>query len=295
MTRHAPPPGEEGLILINVLLFVAIASGLVLLMVNREELALDGALRMREASRAAAIVRGGELSAVTALRRDAEEAPEADHRGEPWAAIAERGIAIEGGGTFDLAVADAEGRFNINNVRTGEAAAVILFEAIARDAGLDPEQTLQAIAYVRAFGPVTDLRPIRLAGLDPAAADRLATMVTALPRPTEINLNAAGRELLSLMLRDPVAVERLIALRDRQGYIEEADLAAQNLSRPPGTRFASDHFWVRTRASVGGTSQSAAALVERRDREDGTPETVVVERWRNAGIPPDVPDFPPAK
>lgn len=293
MTRRAVPRGEEGLILINVLLFVAIASGLVLLMVNREELALDGALRQREAARAAAIVRGGELSAVTALRLDAAEAPEADHAGEPWATIAESGIAIDGG-TFDLTVADAEGRFNINNVRTGEASAVILFQMIARDAGLDDEQILQAIAYVRGAGPVTDLRPIRLAGLDPAAAARLESMVTALPSPTQINLNAAGRELLTLMLRDPVAVERLLAIRERQGFLTREDLTDENLSTPPGTRFSSDHFWVRTRATIGGTAQQAAALIERRALEDGSRETVVVERWRNAAIPPGVPDFPPA-
>lgn len=285
-------PGEEGLILVNVLLFVAIASGLVLLMVNREELALDSALRLREAARAAAIVRGGELSALTALRRDAEEAPEADHRAEPWAAVAESGIAIEGGGRFDLAVADAEGRFNINNVRTGEASAVILFESIARDAGLTPEQIVQAIGYVRAAGPVTDLRPIRLAGLDPAAAERLAAMVTALPVPTQINLNAAGRELMVLLLRDPVAVERLLARREQRGFLEATDLTDAGLSMPPGTRFASNHFWVRTRAGVGGTRQQGAALIERRRREDGGTDTVIVERWRNAAIPPDVPDFP---
>ena len=66
--------GEEGMILVNVLMFVAIAAGLVLLMINREELALDRGLRTREAARALAIVRGGELSAVVALRRDAIEA-----------------------------------------------------------------------------------------------------------------------------------------------------------------------------------------------------------------------------
>ncbi|PCD01884.1 Type II secretory pathway component PulK-like protein [Sphingomonas spermidinifaciens] len=287
--------GEEGLILVNVLLFVAIASGLVLLMVNREELALDGALRMREASRAAAIVRGGELSALTALRRDAEDAPEVDHRAEPWAAVAQRNIPIEGGGSFDLAVADAEGRFNINNVRSGESSAVILFESIARDAGMTPEQIVQAIGYVRAAGPVTDLRPIRLAGLNPATADRLGRMVTALPVQTQINLNAAGRELMTLLLRDPVAVERLLAVRERKGFLDRDDLSRENLMMPPGLRLASDHFWVRTRASVGSTSQQGAALIERRKRDDGTRETVVVERWRGAAMPPDVPEFPAAR
>ena len=95
---------EQGMILVNVLMFVAIASGLVLLMINREEVALDRSIRSREAARALAIVRGGELSALSALQRDARVAPEADYPGEPWGAIGENGIAIEGG-RFDLAIA----------------------------------------------------------------------------------------------------------------------------------------------------------------------------------------------
>ncbi|UZK70502.1 type II secretion system protein GspK [Sphingomonas sp. S1-29] len=290
MTRRPPPPGEEGMILINVLLFVAIATGLVLLMVNREELALDGALRMREASRALAIVRGGEVSALVALRRDAIEAPQVDHAAEPWGALAESGIAIEGG-TFDLVIADAEGRFNINSLRSGEAAPVIMFNTIARQVGLDEEQMLLAIAYVRGQGPITDLRPIRLAGVERAVADRLQRLVTALPGITQINLNAADREMLLLLFNDPAVVDRLIAVRDRQGFLTQQDLSDQNVTAPPGTRFASNTFWVRTRATIGSTAQSGAALIQRRPRDDGSIETVTVERWRNAAVPPEAPAF----
>lgn len=284
------PPGEEGMILVNVLMFVAIATGLVLLMVNREELALDGSLRMREASRALAIVRGGEVSALVALRRDAIEAPQADHAAEPWGALAESGIAIEGG-SFDLAIADAEGRFNLNNVRTGEAAPVILFETIAREVGLEPDQIVQAIGYVRAFGPITDLRPIRLAGVDPAVADRLQLLVTALPGVTQINLNAADREMLILLFREPAVVDRLVAVRERQGFLTSGDLSDQGVTMPIGTRFASNTFWVRTRARIGGTTQAGAALIQRRPVEGGLMETVTVERWRNAAVPPEAPAF----
>jgi general secretion pathway protein K len=42
---------EQGMILVNVLMFVAIASGLVLLMISREELALDRSLRGRNRAR----------------------------------------------------------------------------------------------------------------------------------------------------------------------------------------------------------------------------------------------------
>ena len=285
---------EEGMILVNVLMFVAIAAGLVLLMINREELALDRGLRTREAARALAIVRGGELSALVALRRDGEQAPEVDHVGEPWAKLSENGAPIEGG-SFDLAIADAEGRFNINSVRTGEVSSTILFQTIGSEVGLTPEQIVAAVEYVRLQGPVTDLRPLRLAGVEPKVADRLERLVTALPGTTTLNLNAADEEMLALLFRDPLVAQRLVEVRARQGYLTAKDLSDQNVSLPRGTSFRSNTFWVRTRATIGGTSQQAATLIQRRRRDDGTVEAVPVERWRNAAVPPGAPPLPVAK
>jgi general secretion pathway protein K len=285
---------EEGMILVNVLMFVAIAAGLVLLMINREELALDRGLRTREAARAQAIVRGGELSAVVALRRDAEQSPEVDHVGEAWAKLSESGAPIEGG-TFDLAIADAEGRFNINSVRSGEVASTILFQAIGNEAGLTGEQIVAAIEYVRLRGPVTDLRPLRMAGVEPKVADRLERLVTALPGRTTLNLNAASEEMLAMLFRDPLIAQRLVAIRTRQGYLTAKDLADQNVSLPWGTSFRSNTFWVRTRATIGGTSQQTATLIQRRLTEDGRIEVSPVERWRNAAVPPGAPPLPVAK
>lgn len=279
---------EEGMILVNVLMFVAIAAGLVLLMINREELALDRGLRTREAARALAIVRGGELSALVALRRDGEQAPEVDHVGEPWAKLSENGAPIEGG-SFDLAIADAEGRFNINSVRSGEVSSTILFQTIGNEVGLTPEQIVAAVEYVRLHGPVTDLRPLRLAGIEPKIADRLERLVTALPGTTTLNLNAADQEMLALLFRDPVVAQRLVEVRARQGYLTAKDLSDQNVSLPRGTSFRSNTFWVRTRATIGGTSQQAATLIRRLRRDNGTVEAVPVERWRNAAVPPGAP------
>ncbi|UZK67461.1 general secretion pathway protein GspK [Sphingomonas sp. M1-B02] len=282
---------EEGMILVNVLMFVAIAAGLVLLMINREELALDRALRTREAARALAVVRGGELSALVALRRDAEVAPDIDHVGEPWARLSEAGARIEGG-SFDLAIADAEGRFNINALRSGEVASVILFQTIATEAGLRPEQMIAAVEYVRLYGPVTDLRPLRMAGVDPKAAAMLERLVTALPGTTSLNLNAADQEMLRILFRDPQVAERLAAVRARQGYLTLKDLTDQNVTMPWGASFRSNNFWVRTRATIGGTSQQAATLIQRRRTADGLVEVVPVERWRNAAVPPGAPALP---
>lgn len=288
MTRPAPVDDEAGMILVNVLLIVAIASAAVLLLINREQLALDRALRMREASRAMAIARGGELSAVTALARDVAEAPSIDHRGEGWARIEERGREIEGG-RFDLAVADAESRFNVNLLRGGDASAVILFQQLAREAGLNEEQVIEAIAYVRQFGPLSDLRPLRLAGVPPTVADRLSRLVTALPGKTTINLNAATPEIMIQLFREPTKVARLIALRERQGYLSLKELGDEQLTMPAGTSFRSNSFWVRTRVTIGGTSQQVVTLIQRRPDAAGRIETVPVARWLNAAAPPDAP------
>jgi general secretion pathway protein K len=282
---------ETGMILVNVLMFVAIASGIVLLLISREELALDRGLRMREAARALAVVRGGELSALVALRRDAEVAPDVDHVGEPWAKLSETGAPIEGG-TFDLAIADAEGRFNLNSLRSGEAASTVLFQTIGHEAGLTPEQIVATIEYVRLSGPVTDIRPLRLAGIDPKVVAQLERLVTALPGTTALNLNAADEEMLRILFRDPLVAARLAAVRQRQNYLTLKDLSDQNVTMPWGASFRSNSFWVRTRATIGGTSQQIATLIQRKRLPDGRIEVVPVERWRNAAVPPGAPAFP---
>ncbi|MES2988788.1 MAG: Type II secretory pathway component PulK-like protein [Pseudomonadota bacterium] len=283
--------GEEGMILINVLMFVAIASGLVLLMINREELALNQGLRTREAARALAVVRGGELSALVALRRDAETAGDADHAAEPWGKLSERAVPINGG-TFSLAISDAEGRFNVNSLRSGEAASVILFQTIADMVGLLPQQAVAAAEYIRREGPLTDLRPLRLAGIEPKVADRLERLVTALPGTTALNLNAADPEMLGILFRDPQVAQRLAEVRSRQGYLTLKDLSDQQVTMPFGTSFRSNTFWVRTRATIGTTSQQGATLIQRRKNANGKFEVVPVERWRGAAVPPGAPALP---
>ncbi|MCW3835753.1 general secretion pathway protein GspK [Sphingomonas canadensis] len=288
---RAPRDDEQGMILINVLMFVAIASGLVLLLITREELALDRGLRMREAARALAVARGGELSAEVALRRDLEQAPGQDHAREPWAELSERGAAIEGG-TFDLAIADAEGRFNVNSLRSGEAGALVLFQTMAREVGIDDKDIEAIIAFVRLKGPVTDLRPLRLLGLDPVVLARIEPLVTALPGNTSVNLNAADEAMLAILFRDPAVARRLAALRARQGFLTAKDLTDANVTIPWGTSFRSTTFWVRTRATIGGTSQQLATLIRRGFDGDGRPLALPVARWRNAAIPREAPDYP---
>ncbi|HVJ01360.1 MAG TPA: Type II secretory pathway component PulK-like protein, partial [Sphingomonas sp.] len=149
-----------------------------------------------------------------------------------------------------------------------------------------------AIQYVRLNGPVTDLRPLRLAGIDPKVADRLERLVTALPGRTTLNINAASEDVLAVLFHDPVVAARLVEVRDRQGFLTQKDLSDNNVSLPWGTSFRSNSFWVRTRATIGDTSQQAATLIQRRRTPDGKVEAVPVERWRNAAVPPGAPALP---
>jgi len=290
--RRAPPRHEEGMILVNVLLFVAIASGILLLLITSEDGALERAARMREAARAMAIARGGELSAVVALRRDALVAPDSDSRSEPWAALSERGAPIEGG-SFDLAIADAQDRFNINALIEPDPVAAGILGHIAAAVGLTQEQAAKAAAAIRAAGPVADLRPLTALGLPPAQLARLSGLVTALPYASPINLNAASEDMLTVLTGDAMAARRIVAIRDRQGYVTAADLATLNVAMPQGAGLTSNLFWVHGRVRIGDTSQQLTSLIARRDAPGGGgKQALVVGRWVGASAPVQAPVLP---
>jgi general secretion pathway protein K len=143
--------------------------------------------------------------------------------------------------------------------------------------------------------PVTDLRPIAALGFDPAVIEKLGHLVTALPGNSTVNLNAADEEMLAMLFRDPLVAARLIAVRKRKGFLTQTDLTDQHVTLPWGTSFRSNSFWVRTRATIGGTVQQSATLIRRRVTQEGKVEAVPVERWRNAAVPPDAPAFAPVK
>ena len=278
---------ESGMILINVLLFVAIASAVVLLMVTAEESALHRSGRLIEASHARAAALGGELSAIAALRRDAVAAPDTDNSTEPWARIGQKNVAIQGG-RFELAVADAEDRFNINLLIKGDPAGLALGGKIADAIGLSQDQLVGAVQYLRIAGPVSDLGALERVGLPPVTITRLERLVTPLPGDSHIDLNSVNEDLLGIMIGDPAAAHILIAVRARQGYLTPQDLLVQHVPQPPLSAYASNFFWVRTRVTIGDTSQQLTSLVRR--RRDGRQLYVEpIARWWGAYPPPQAP------
>ena len=278
------------MILVNIVALVALASSIVMLMLSTGASGVDRSIRFREASQAAVLARAGEMSAVTALRRDAEEAPETDHPREPWAQVIEREAGIEGG-TFTLAVTDAQARFNINNLGQEGLFSAAAAAPIAAALRIDPAVAERIGAAIRETGPLIRLSQLRDAGVDDDTIARLAPLVTLLPRPTQVNLNAASEQLLALLFGNEAAAQMVVAQRARAGFLTPSDLSSMGLTPPPGTGFTSSHFWVRTTVTIGGTSQTLTSLLAR-TATNGRPDVVTLGRWRGAAAPDQVPPAP---
>ena len=271
------------MILINVLLFVALASAIVLLMISAEDGSLHRSSRLLDASRARAAALGGETSAIVVLRRDAVVAPESDNAREPWAALAAHAAAIRGG-TFDLAIADAEDRLNINLLMRKDPAILAIATRLAANIGIAPEVVANAADYVRAVGPVPDLAVLDAAGLPPEQLRQVRLMLSALPFDTTVNMNSVSEELLAALLSDPVAAHALVSLRNRQGLLRPEDFAAQHVAVPPLGAFTSNTFRVRTRVSIGTATQTLTSLLRRRGKGQKVTVAAVSRRWNDAGV-----------
>lgn len=284
---------DDGVILVNVLVVLGLAAIVVALMLGVGDLAIARSQRFGEASRALALIQAGEQSAIVALRRDMIVAPQVDHAGEPWGAIAQKPVAIEGG-SFALAISDAQDRFNLNAVTAEAPEQRQALAAIVAALGL-PEATTAAIAdSVARDGPLAGLDELAgRAGLAPPDIARLADLATALPGTAPVNVNAASPRLLAILLPDPAQAAKLADLRRQSGFVTLEALAAAGITLPGGVGVTSDLYRVRTTVRIGGTLQSMESLLQRRrgaataadgaagGASDGRPEVVVVMR-RNA-------------
>lgn len=283
MRIRAPRGGEDGVVLINVLAIVAIASAVAVTMLTLSQAAIYRSQRFSDAAQALATCFGAETSAVIALRRDLEETPDVDHAREAWAGLGETAAKIAGG-TFDLAIEDAQSRFNVNGLRSGGAAALETFRAIVLSLDLPGDDADRAFALIRFAGPLSDVRELARAGLDEASIASLSELVTALPERTDVNLNTAGQGLLAILLKNPVSAAFLVSRRERLGYLAKDDLDAADILLAPGIGFSSRYFRVAVTVRVGDAVQTLTSLLFRRER-NGQAEVVAISRKRGRAAP----------
>ena len=277
MTRS----GDDGVVLINVLVLLALAASVVTMMLSLADLSIARSQRFSEAGQALALIRAGEQSAITALRRDMIEAPEFDHRGEAWTTVGQRRIEIAGG-TFELEIADAQGRFNLNSLVGGGLQTVQTVQAIAAELELAPDTAARIAATINVDGPLREIGDLsRRAGIPAGEVDAMRGLVTVLPGNGDVNVNAAPTELLAILLQNPVQARVLAAARQRAGFLTPQDVEAAGVILPPGVGFASDFFQVRTSVRIGETPQLMESLLRRRRGDDGGAAVAVVGR-RNA-------------
>lgn len=266
------------MILLNVFALIAFAAAVLLTMTTSQDAGIERGVRFREAATALAAARGGEASAITALRRDMLSAPLTDHYKEPWAAVAQRDVAITGG-RFSLDIEDAQARFNVNSLVAGGAIADATAIRVETALKLPVGSAVALISYLREAGPIQQIGELRHAGLDVTTLATIAPYLTALPGATTINVNTVGEPLLALLLGDPVAARVLIERRAGPGYLTPADFAAARVSVGPGMGFTSDHYLVTTTVTIGSTTQRLTSLLERRRGPTGV-AVVVIARDR---------------
>lgn len=272
---------REGMILLNVLLVLAVASVAVLIMVSTQDIEVQRSTRLRDAAQASAFARAGELSAVTVLRRDGLTAAGTDNLSEPWAALSQQEIAVPNG-RFALAIEDEQARFNLNALQTGDPGPIALFQRIGAALEVDPASLIRIATVARVAGPLTDDSLIVAAGVPRADLDRLSAFVTVLPTTTGVNLNTVDEPLLALMAGDPEVARRLVQKRNERGFLLPVDLAAEGAPPLPGTGYTSDHYRVVTTVTVGNVTQVLDSRLSR-VRSPGVVDVVVTGRRRMAG------------
>jgi general secretion pathway protein K len=240
---------NSGVALITAMLITAMAT---LIAAN---LAWDNALDVRRTmvllarDQAIQIALGAESWVIGILHQDLEDS-ETDHLGEIWATELP-GLPIEGGEVFG-AVADLQGRFNINNLIDAHGAideeSLEQFRRLLNALGLDqrfagvaadwldsdidasfPDGAEDSIytgmipPYRTANQTLSSVSELAaLDGMDRLTFNTLQPHITALPGRTTINVNTAtGAVLQSLDENMTLAdVESLIAEREAAGFAD---------------------------------------------------------------------------
>lgn len=267
---------DQGVILINVLVILALSSTILFAMLRLSDAAISRSQRFSDAAQGVALLDAGEVTGIAALRRDMQAAPQADFPGEDWASIGQEEIAIAGG-TFSLAIMDATGKFNLTNVVFGGPETLPFLQKILDELALSDTARLQLLTRLANPAPLTAMDDLRASGLSPADIRQLSTLVTVLPNPTAINLNTMPDAMFNVLAGNPVQARLLQGLRARRGQIAPSDLLDAGLIPAVRVAVTSDIYTVTTHAMIGDVRQARESLLVRSVAPTG-PQVIVVAR-----------------
>ncbi len=292
--RRALPARQHGVALVTAMLIVAIAATVAAYVAADQQLWLRQTENLQALSQTEALRRAAFDYVAIVLARDAAES-ERDDLTERWAKPIPA-LTAEGG-TVRLAIEDAQGFFNLNNlVREGTPSApdIGVFKRLLALHDLDPSLAEALVDWLdpddrarpngaedlyylntpspyraanRPLASVEELRQVR--GFDARIVEQLRKDVIALPQPTAINVNTASAHVLAALVPNLSLSAARAIVAERQGRPFSSPQAFLQALPPEVGRpqmaytVASSYFLVRFGFERGRWQRSNLAFIER--------------------------------
>lgn len=287
---------EGGVAAITAILIVAVAASAAMMMLAQQSAMVDQAMLISSRAQADLYARAGVDWARGVLYEDSRSANTVDSLGEPWAqpiaALPVERALVSG------ALADEQGKFNLNNLAPGgtrDNEAYAAFQRLLAARGL-PVELADAVLdwidadadlagsggaedafylslrkpYRAANAPMVQIEELyRVRGFDAAAVAKLRPYVTALPTATPVNANTAPEPVLRAMLPALVtsdAIAKFVAERKLKPARSKEELG-QRFQQPLAASLPldvrSDYFSVRVQVAQDEVELSSEALLQR--------------------------------
>jgi len=288
---------QQGLALITAMLVVALAATAAAYLSLDQQVWLRQAQNLSERAQAEVVRQGALDWAAILLTKDTKSDP-SDNLTQTWAKPLPV-IAVEGGQVTGH-IEDAQGRFNLNNLLRNGApspADIGVFQRLLQAQSLDPNLSDAVLDWIDADGtnrpygaedidylqlktpyraanqPMQSVEELRLVkGFTMEMVDKLRPWITALPQPTEININTTPKEVLSAVFNTlpSSAIDQLAAEREKNPFTDQAKLA-QRLSELAGGKplppvsygIKSSYFEVAIDTQFGRYQRATLALLYR--------------------------------
>lgn len=268
---------QGGVVLVNVLVVLAIAGGLMLLLVSSQEAAFDRVARAADATTVEQIALGAEASVVDALRRDLDDAPETDHLAEPWAqGVIQDEVSLPTG-RFSVQITDLQAKFDINQMAEPSAGMQDFLRRLLLALDQPPETANQISRIMGVVGRVARLDDLVAFGVPPETLAAMAPHVAALPIAATVNLNTVDPLLLRVMLQNRSHAAQLISTRESRGFLTLDDLRSVGTQRPQNSGFTSNAYRVDILAEAGTAAIEMQTIVTRRNAR-GVQAVDILER-----------------
>ncbi|MFA8386243.1 MAG: general secretion pathway protein GspK [Pelagibaca sp.] len=281
MTRR---DDQSGVVLVNVLVVLAIAGGLLMLLVNTQDSSIARVSRRADASLLEQIALGAEASVIDALRRDLDNAPDVDHMNEAWAlGVIQNEVQLPTG-TFSVKITDLQSKFNINQLSTITAGTQEFARRLMSALDQPPETADQIGRILNAIGPVKDLEALKAFGISEQAILALEPFVTALPIEGTVNLNTVDPFLLGVMMQNDSQANQLLRIRERQGSLSLETFRSIGALRPQNSGFTSNAYLADILAEAGVARLRMRTMIVRQN-DRGIKSVDILERRFVDGLP----------